>query len=474
VNANSGSRQHRIYLLCIAVSVLVVYISAIHADYLPIDDGGILQAVQSGTLSISSLFLKGGKEYYRPLAILSLLGDFYLFGGKIAGYHLINILLHLCNALLVYQLAMLFLKEEKTAPFYSFLAALLFALHPINTEAVVWIACRPDLLCCFFSLLCLLTTFWAEKCNVLVLFTYLFFFSLCSFLAKEAAFFLPIVIAFYLFQERKKIGQQKIVVAIAALSFAVFAYLLLRKGLPHISALAHPIPSEQSNVSSLTVIDAVAAFGFYIRKLLFPFPLNFTITEINSLLYMSLLLVFTATALFLWKRDPAFRLPTVFLAFSLIPPVGAMLMLPIWTPYAERYLYLPSVAFALFAVVLLRCFGKQIPRYFVFTCVLALALPTAFRVWLWTQPLPFWQEAVAKAPDFGTARLVLASEYLKAGQYAKADENLRIAVRLGLPGKARESSLEIRKQLDEKTGVSAGMPLKAGPPISTPAKTLVR
>ncbi|MHC1697404.1 MAG: tetratricopeptide repeat protein [Geobacteraceae bacterium] len=471
-NPNSG--LHRIYLLSIAVSVLVVYISAIHADYLPIDDGGILQAVQSGTLSISDLFLGGGKEYYRPLAILSLRGDFYLFGGKIAGYHLVNILLHLCNALLVYRLALLFLQNEKSAPFYSFLAALLFALHPVSSEAVIWIACRPDLLCCFFSLLCLMTTFLAEKFNGPALFTYLFFFFLCSLLAKEAAFFLPIIIAFSLFLERKKLGQRKLVTAIAAVTFTVFVYLLLRKGLPHLSAPIRPITPENGGISSLTVIDAVAAFGFYLRKLLYPFPLNFTITEINSLLYVSLFPIFTATAMFLWKKDSAFRVPIVFLATSLIPPVGAMLLLPLWAPYAERYLYLPSVAFSLCVVVLFRCFGKQIPRYIIVTCILALALPTSSRARLWTNPILFWQEAVAKAPNFGTARLVLASEYLKAGQYAKADENLRLAIRLGLPRKARESSLEIRKQLDEKTGVSAGKPLKACQSIPPPATSLVR
>ena len=472
MNVKRSGDRHRIYPLCIAVSVLVVYISALYADYLPIDDGGILQAVQSGKISISNLFLSGGKEYYRPLAILSLLGDYYLFGGKLAGYHLTNVLLHLCNSLLVFHLAMLFLKEEKTAPFYSFLAGLLFALHPINSETVVWISCRPDLLCCFFSLLCLLTIFRAEKYSVPALFAYLFFFCLCSFLAKEAAFFVPIIIAFYLFQERKRIDRRRVAVAIASLAFAVLVYLMMRKGLPHVSALTQAVPPENGNVSSLTVIDAVAAFGFYISKLLYPFPLNFTITGINSLLSISLFPVFAATAVFLWKKDSAFRVPLVFLAVSLAPPIGAMLLLPLWVPYAERYLYLPSVAFSLFAVVLLRCFGNQIPRYIVVTCFLALALPTALRVRLWAKPLLFWQETVAQTPNFATARLVLASEYLKAGQYAEADANLRLAVQLGLPGKTRESYLKIRKQLDLKTGVTAGIPLKAGQPAPSPAASL--
>ena len=472
MNSTPGGGRQRIYLLTIAVSVLVVYISAIYADYLPIDDGGILEAIQSGKLSLSDLFLRGGKEYYRPMAILSFKGDFYLFGGKIAGYHLVNVLLHLCNALLVYRLALLYLQEEKAAPFYSFLAGLLFALHPVNSEAVVWIACRPDLLCCFFSLLCLLTAFRIEKSSGPAVFAALFFFCLCSLLSKEASLILPPAVAGYFLLKRKIIGQRQAVAAAAAVGFAAIIYLLMRSGLPHFSKPTRVFPLDVVGISNLTVIDAVAAFGFYIRKFLYPFPLNFTITDIDTRLYTSLFFVFTAVAVFLWKKESAIRIPLTFLTVSLIPPIGAMLLVPIWVPYAERYLYLPSVAFSLCTVVLLHRFGKNIPRYIVAMCVLALALPTAFRVRLWTEPIPFWQDSVAKAPNFATARLVLSSEYLKAGQYNKADDSLRQAVRLGLPHKTRESFLKIVKQLEEKTGGTAGVSLTTDKSTSTPGVTL--
>jgi hypothetical protein len=474
VNSYQKGGQQRIYLLGIAVSVLVVYVSSLYADYLPIDDGGILQAVRSGTISISKLFLGGGKEYYRPLATLSLLGDFYLFGGKTAGYHLGNILLHLFNALLVYRLATIIFKAEQAAYFYSFLAALLFAVHPINSEAVVWISCRPDLLCCFFSLLCLVTVLRIEKSSGPAVFVCLFLFFLCSLLSKEASLLLPLVIASYFILERKNIGVRKAVNTLAALMLAVFVYLLLRKGFPLVSVPVRTDSLVYGEMPSLGAIDAIAAFGFYIRKLFYPFPLNFTIIEINSRLYAVVALVFIAAAVLLGKKEANLRFPIVFLAVALIPPIGAMLIFPLWTPYAERYLYLPSVAFALCVVLFVLRFGKRIPRILLVACIFAIALPTAFRVWLWTKPLLFWQDAVAKAPNFGTARLVLASEYLKAGQYGKADENLRLAVRLGLHGKTRESSVEIRKQLDEKMRGAVGIPFTAGKPAPTPAASPVR
>jgi hypothetical protein len=305
-------------------------------------------------------------------------------------------------------------------------------------------------------------------------FTGLFFFFLCSLLAKEASLFLPFVVACRFFLERKNVGVRNAVSALAALALSVFVYLLLRKGFPLTSIPLQAVSPESGDVSGRAALDAVAAFGFYIRKLLYPFPLHFTITHINSTLYAGLALILVAVALVAWKKDATLRFPIAFLAASLAPPIGAMLLLPLWTPYAERYLYLPSVAFSLCSVVLLSLIGKRIPRILLVSCIIALAVPTALRVRLWTKPLLFWQETVARTPNFGTSRLVLASEYLKAGQYQKADENQRLAVRLGLPRKSRESSWTIRKQLDEKMGGTVGVPAKSGLSTSTPAASRVR
>ncbi|MRR53666.1 MAG: hypothetical protein EG822_04020 [Deltaproteobacteria bacterium] len=462
MSSNPGRNRHRLYLLGSAVTILLVYFSSLHADYLPIDDGGVLQTFQSGDFSISDFFLHGGKEYYRPLAALSLLGDFYLFGGKTSGYHITNVLIHLCNTLLIYYLTSLLLKGTRDTAFYSFIAGLIFAVHPVNSETVVWISCRPDLLCCLFSLLSLVIVIKSERITAPAIFISLFFVYICSLLAKEASFFLPLIIVYYYFQERKYISTQKTVAASAAISLAIGLYLLLRKGLPHISATGETLTAKHGVFSSQALLDIIAAFGFYIRKLLFPFPLNFTITEINSTLYASLLIIFIAAAVFLRKNSTGFRFPILFLATSLIPPIGAMLLIPIWTPYAERYLYLPSVAFALCATCVIYRFGKRIPHAIVTVCVLALAFPTALRVQLWTKPLPFWQDAVSKAPNFATSRLVLASEYLKSGDYQKAEENLRLAVRLGLHKKSLEPSIEIKKQLEMKTGRIIEFPSRPG------------
>lgn len=474
MNGKTEGREQRFHVLTIAVAVLVVYVSALHAGYLPIDDGGILQSIQSGAISVSDIFLKGGKEYYRPVATLSLLGDFHLFGGKTAGYHIGNILFHLLNALLVYRLAKLYCKEVQSAGFHAFFAGLLFAVHPVNSETVVWISCRPDLLCCFFTLLCLIMVIKAESGCRPVAWTGIFLFFLLSLLAKEASLFLPIAVACRILFKRKTVGPRNSIAILSAMAVSGFAYLLMRRGFPLVTVPLQAVSPPSGDVSGMTALDAIAAFGFYCKKLFFPFPLHFTITHINSTLYAVVALLFFSVALFLWKKDLALRFPIAFLAASLAPPIGAMLLLPLWTPYAERYLYLPSVAFSLCAVVALARIDGRIPRVLLVSCLVAFALPTAFRVRLWTKPLLFWQETVARTPNFATSRLVLASEYLKAGHYQKADENLRRAIHLGLQRKERESYREIRKQLEEKVGDTIVIPAKTGISETTQDASLVQ
>lgn len=88
--------------------------------------------------------------YYRPLTILTFLLEERLHGLAPFPMHLVNVLLHAATAFLVYLMALTVLgKDARTA----FLAGVLFAVHPINTEVVDFISARNGLLCCLFMLI---------------------------------------------------------------------------------------------------------------------------------------------------------------------------------------------------------------------------------------------------------------------------------------------------------------------------------
>jgi protein O-mannosyl-transferase len=149
------------YLGFILLAVLGVYGASVTYDFVTLDDGPLIfqnPLVQEFSLrNISKAFTSYDPELYVPLTIFSYQVEHLLFGNNPAIYHLTNLVLHIANVLLVTWLAFLLGKRlavsgERLAMF-SLTCGGLFALHPINTEVVMWAAARKDLLSAFFFLL---------------------------------------------------------------------------------------------------------------------------------------------------------------------------------------------------------------------------------------------------------------------------------------------------------------------------------
>src|SRR3990172_28800 len=88
-------------------------------------------------------------ELFRPLTILSFAFNFWISQKDPASYHVVNLLLHGTTTTLFYLL----LKGLSRNPMFCWLAAALFAVHPLNTESVTYISSRSILLCAMFYLL---------------------------------------------------------------------------------------------------------------------------------------------------------------------------------------------------------------------------------------------------------------------------------------------------------------------------------
>lgn len=90
--------------------------------------------------------VEGISNYYRPMMTLPYLLNYQAFGLNPFGFHLTNILFHLMATLLVFLLGRRLLSNDLMA----FMAALLFAVHPIHTESVTWVAGLTDVNCAVF------------------------------------------------------------------------------------------------------------------------------------------------------------------------------------------------------------------------------------------------------------------------------------------------------------------------------------
>lgn len=181
-------------LLLVAVGV-AVYSNALGSYFLS-DDFVQVGRVLEGDLSVTWGREHGG--FFRPLFVLSLAADAYVWRQSALGFHLTNVIIHALNSLLVIMLSLALteragLASQQRRPL-SLAAGLIFLLHPSHTEAVTWISGRADLLSSFFCLTALLlfVSHTSEARRPLRLSLALTSFAL-ALLSKESAVSLPLL-----------------------------------------------------------------------------------------------------------------------------------------------------------------------------------------------------------------------------------------------------------------------------------------
>lgn len=411
---------------------MVTYLNAVHAGFLIVDDIQLSNALESlHKATLTDFFRPGGDRYFRPLSMISCFADYLIFGRNPAGFHLVNLLIHLSNAQLVYFLAVRFMPDDTKKERYALIAALVFALHPINTEAVIWVSARPDLLSCFFFLIAMILMICPVSSALLLPAFVLFLSILCAFLSKESSLSLLALAPVYCFLERKRRSAGNIAMIILPLLIAAVVYFYLRTG-PTLSAdkgLIKVITS--SKPVTVMFFDTIAAYGFYVGKLFYPFPLSFTIPTIDRTLNTLLFLLFLPAATVAMIRQKSFRLPLLIVLTGLIPPILALIgNLPV-VPYAERYLYLSTTGFSLFTAIFVSRYLNKVPDLLVISVVLLAAIPTVLRVNLWSEPVTFWHDTVSKSPGASVPHLALAVELINAGNYGEAKRELKKADGIG-------------------------------------------
>src|SRR5208282_144059 len=144
------------------------------------------------TEHIWSNLMLARKNYYRPVFLLWLLGNYEEFGTDPLGWHVSSLLLHLGNAVLLYLLALRFTRER----FAALGACLFFGLHPVQVENVVWASASTELLGTFLalgSLLCYLRALEASSRRALLLSASVLLYALAV-LTKETAIIVPAII----------------------------------------------------------------------------------------------------------------------------------------------------------------------------------------------------------------------------------------------------------------------------------------
>lgn len=325
-------------------------------DFFVGDDFCLL--TQSRQLTWSALFAPGFASFFRPvpLVLYHLFGK--LFGLEPLGYHLVNLLLHLLNVLLLYQV-ILSITERKAV---AFLAAWGFAWHFAHAEAVIWISSQNELLVAAFGFLFLWGYWlslerkagwgWVYAASLLGL--------TMALVSKESAVALPWIAAgLVLFYRRKNKGQ--VLLWLGPHLLLVVGFILLRGFLG--AAMPTFIPGRQGAVS-LSPLDVLSNYGHFLVGLFFPlrFIFDFTgyeaydrlalwgpgLNPLNLVLLLSLVFFVVLLLLVVWFLRPGREVWAggVWIVAVLLPYV-------FFAGKGERFLYLASGGAALLLAALL-------------------------------------------------------------------------------------------------------------------------
>ncbi|QWV95060.1 glycosyltransferase family 39 protein [Geomonas oryzisoli] len=427
-------RDSRAVLLLIGV-VVALFLPAVWCPSNPIDDPGILSVYGNDLLTLAEVVSPGGGYYYRPLIALSFYLDYHVLAQDIRLLHLENVLIHATNAVLLFLFGRrLFPKAASVVPLA---AALIFALHPVNTEAVNWIAGRTDPLAALFVLLAGLALCrglatgrgrWTVASVALTLF---------GALAKETALFMIpasfLIVQAWISQHPQRSDsarRQRIVLAAASLALSLlFAFLFSYRALSHGNSVATLMQGHRPDLFG-SVLVLLKSAGFYVKKMLFPWPLNIAIDSVSAWYLVPAL----AALLLLWrspKTSPWLAMTCTGFMF-LMPPLAVALFGVAWTPVAERYLYIPSLFFSLggagWFFSSAASLGKQRLAAPVLVSVLViLAFGTWQRISVWRDNIALYRDAVAQSPDFAMLHNTLAVLYAKGGRIDEAHRELNLA-----------------------------------------------
>lgn len=265
---------------------------------------------------------------YRPTLILSYFIDHKLWQNNAAGYHLTNLLFHTLNCLLLFYIAKIFSNSNT----FSFIAAALFALHPIQVEAVTWIAGRNELLLTFFTLSALALYInrriaWSSAAFLLALFT-----------KESAMLLLPLFIlydvCFPTNTKRSTLNYTGFaIMAILYLSIRYFAIGSLEAGAA--GTLGHFIGS---------IVTAPLYYLNYLKLFFYPDGYSFTPTLLfaHHLKYLYIILTVTIflAAIAAFRRSRILVFGSLWFLIALLPCTG---IFPMPWPLMEHRIYLPSV-----------------------------------------------------------------------------------------------------------------------------------
>ncbi|HEX7042301.1 MAG TPA: glycosyltransferase family 39 protein [Patescibacteria group bacterium] len=374
----------------------IVFLNGLFNSFVGDDLGQIVEnpLVHSiGNISLffsSSTFYNGSTQlignYFRPIYISFFSIIYSLFGPSFFAYHLFQLIFHITNTILIFVILKRFLNKH-----ISFFLSLIFLIHPINSEVVMYIAHTQEVLFLFFGLMYLLMLNYKS-------FKYFLFaniFLLLSILSKESGIlFLFISFFWTLFFERKNLIKNSL-----SGGLVILIYLVLRFHAIGFISSPHNSPIAQANLY-VRLLNIPEMFFFYLKTFIFPIQLSssyqWVITNINfDNFYLPLFIDLGFLVLFFgggWvlyqqKGRATFYSYLFFLLWFLLGIGIHMQIIPLDATVSEAWFYFPIIGLLGMIGIFFSSMKVKIkPIWFVllgFVIISLLSLRTFIRTFDW-------------------------------------------------------------------------------------------
>lgn len=352
----------------IAVMVLIAYANTFTATFHFDDNPSIIENLTIRHVTADNILsILGGS---RPVVFLSIMLNYQLGGLDVVGYHVFNIGVHIVTSIFVYLLMLWTLLLPQFSARYAdrarrmaLFGALLFAVHPVQTESVTYIISRTELLAACFYVATFLLFIKGGRSGKISYAVGMFLTALLSMGSKEWAVTLPALLLLYDFLFLSE-GKIKPVLS--------RWYIYVLTALPWLVVLrtldlfaAGGSAGVGFNIVSATGVDAKSYFltslnviWTYVRLLILPinqnldydYPIAKTLFELPTVLSLIGHLTVIAAALWLWRKK-GWTLVPFSVAWFYIGLSPTQSFVPVVDVIFEHRVYMPSIGFFLFFII---------------------------------------------------------------------------------------------------------------------------
>ncbi len=447
VNDDFSLKRFLTPVTCIILIGFIVFLNSLFNAFVYDDDLQISSNPLIHSLMNIPYFFMGGSffdagtgqllsVFYRPFASTVFTLLYPLSGGQPFLFHLFQLSLHITNTCLVYFLFRRFFKQT-----LSFFLALVFLVHPINQEAVVYISDLQENLFFFFGMMALLIS--TKKIASIRKIILVNIFLLLALFSKETAFvFGPIILIYLYIYKKQNLTKNFALTTLGTIAF----YIYLRFFVVHTAKITEALAPIMQATLPERLITLPAIFYYYLKTFFFPSQLalghSWVVTSFTfEQFYLPIIvdLIFLSSIFFcgIWIKHNTklFRAYLLFISWFILGFAAHAQIVPLDLTVADRWFYFPSIGIiGMIGILLSVNWQIKIRRKVIIVAAVIIIILLSFRTMVrntnWVNMLTLCLHDLQIVPEAYNVQSACGSELLKIGEYEKAKKHYAKAAAL--------------------------------------------